>query len=295
MELERISVEELREIGVRFTGSEGRANDWALVLASVGIGHRLEPTLGGFQLLVGIEDMTRASGALDAYDRENPARVAAAPPSVEYGGGGHAGGIVALGLFAFHAVARAGFGVPWLDRGAASAESILAGQPWRVVTALTLHADLAHALSNAVACALFLTLLGRRLGPGVTAALVLLSGALGNTLNALVHQSHHASIGASTAVFGAVGLLGAVQAVRGRQGSRWPTWVPLAASLGILAMLGTAKETDLLAHLFGFACGTLLGLGAAYSMKDAPRRAVQILLAVASVLVVAGCWARALA
>ena len=33
MEIERIAVEELREIGVRFTGSEGRANDWALVLA----------------------------------------------------------------------------------------------------------------------------------------------------------------------------------------------------------------------------------------------------------------------
>src|SRR5205814_2321841 len=81
-----------------------RANGWALVLASVGIGHRLERTLGGWQLLVGIEDLTRASGALDAYDRENLVRVAAPPPAVEYGGS-HAGGVIALALFAFHAVA----------------------------------------------------------------------------------------------------------------------------------------------------------------------------------------------
>lgn len=296
MELERVPVEELREIGVRFTGSEGRANDWALVLASVGIGHRLERTLGGWQLLVPIEDIGRASGALDAYDRENPARAALPAPAVdEYGEAGQVGGVVAMGLFAFHAVVRAGFGVPWLGRGAADASHLLHGEPWRAVTALTLHADLAHVLSNAIACALFLTLLSRRLGPGITVALVLLSGLLGNGLNALLHTDHYSSIGASTAVFGAVGLLGAVQAVRGRRGSRWPTWLPLAAGLGILAMLGTAKETDLLAHLFGFACGTLLGLGAGYALEKPPRGLVQVVLVVLSLGIVVGSWLRALA
>lgn len=294
MELERVPVEELREIGVRFTGSEGRANDWALVLASVDIGHRLERTLGGWQLLVPIEDIGRASGALDAYDRENPARVAPPPPAIEYGEAGHVGGVVAMGLFAFHAVVRAGFGVPWLARGAADASHLLHGQPWRAITALTLHADLAHVLSNAIACALFLTLLARRLGPGITVALVLLSGAFGNGINALLHADQYSSIGASTAVFGAVGLLGAVQAVRGRKHSRWPTWVPIAAAVGILAMLGTAKETDLLAHLFGFACGTLLGLGAGYAFEKPPGRVIQVVLSVLSAGVVVGSWLRAL-
>jgi membrane associated rhomboid family serine protease len=293
MNPERFPVEELREVGVRFTGSEPRANDWALVLASAGIGHRLDRTLGGWQLLVGIEDLGRANGALDAYDRENPPRVAPPPPAVEYGGS-HVGAVAAMALFAFHAVARAGFGVPWLSRGAASAELLLHGQAWRSITALTLHADLAHALSNAVACALFLTLLARRLGPGVAVALTLLAGAGGNFLNALVHGSGHSSIGASTAIFGAVGLLGALQAVRGRRGSRWPSWVPLAASLGILAMLGSAKETDLLAHLFGFATGVALGTAAGYALRRPPRPAVQVGLALASLAAVAGSWALAL-
>jgi hypothetical protein len=35
-------------------------------------------------------------------------------------------------------------GAIWFDRGSASAQQILAGEVWRTVTALTLHADLAH-------------------------------------------------------------------------------------------------------------------------------------------------------
>ena len=49
-------------------------------------------------------------------------------------------------------------------------------------TALTLHADPAHAMANAVAGALFFTLWLRVLGPGVGVALALLAGVLGNLL-----------------------------------------------------------------------------------------------------------------
>lgn len=295
--MERVPVEELREIGVRFTGSETRANDWALVLASAGIGHRLERILGGFQLLVKREDVARSSAALDAYDRENPARVVVPEVAREYGET-RLGLFLAALLLGFHAVVRAGLGgLPWRAAGASASDRIVDGEWWRVVTALTLHGDLPHVLGNAVSCALFVTLLGRRLGPGLSAALVLLAGAGGNWLNALVHRGAavaHVSIGASTALFGAVGLLGAVQAVRGRRGGRRPSWVPLAASLGILAMLGSGKDTDMLAHLFGLLVGGGLGLGAAWALAEPPRQRVQVALLFASLAAVVGCWLRAL-
>ena len=78
------------------------------------------------------------------------------------------------------------------------AELILAGELWRAVTALTLHADHAHLLSNAIACALFLSVVCGALGAGVGSALVLLAGAGGNLANALLHGSHRVSVGAAT-------------------------------------------------------------------------------------------------
>src|SRR5438034_425376 len=61
------------------------------------------------------------------------------------------------------------------------------------------------------------------------------------------------SIGASTAVFGALGALAAFPQHRRR------AWVPLGAGLALLAFLGTSKRADLAGHLCGFVAGLLLG------------------------------------
>ena len=106
----------------------------------------------------------------------------------------------------------------WFERGSADADRILHGELWRTVTALTLHADLAHVLSNAIGITVFLGALSSIMGPGLSSALVLLAGAGGNLANALIHGSSHVSIGASTSVFGAVGMLGGLGlARRGRK------------------------------------------------------------------------------
>ena len=54
---------------------------------------------------------------------------------------------------------------------------------------------------------LFTALLSAEIKPARALSLTLLSGALGNLLNALLADPSHASLGASTAVFGALGLL----------------------------------------------------------------------------------------
>ena len=175
----------------------------------------------------------------------------------------------------------------WFERGSADAERILLGELWRTVTALTLHADIAHVLANALFGALFLSAVCGALGPGVGCALVLLSGAGGNLANALFQSSHHVSVGASTAVFGAVGLLsGLAVARRRRQRSlRRHAWVPIGAGLAILAMLGTTgTRVDLWAHLFGLLVGGALGIPVGFALPRPPGPLVQWILGGAALM-----------
>src|SRR5207245_1142953 len=83
------------------------------------------------------------------------------------------------------------------------------------------------------------------------------AGAGGNVLNAVLRGAHHSAVGASTAVFGAIGLLGGLQF--GRKRRRRGAWLPIAGSLALLAMLGSDREADIVAHLFGLLVGGVLG------------------------------------
>lgn len=259
--------------------SRRASDEWALVLAAEGLEPRIVHAPEGWGVWVGREQASRAEAALAAYARENrrletPARHASwdgdAPLTV--------GLSLVAGLLLFYLVTGpAASGSVWFERGAATA-SIVAGEPWRAVTALTLHADPGHALANALAGALFFTLWLRVFGPGIGAVLLLAAGALGNALNAGLQASSHVSVGASTAVFGAVGLLAGAAALRregGALGRRRP-WLVAAAGLALLGMLGTGGErTDLWAHAFGLLAGAALGAGAAASLAKPPSVAAQ--------------------
>src|SRR5262249_41301688 len=104
-------------------------------------------------------------------------------------------------------------GARWFSHGAAVAGLVVMAQPWRAVPALPLHADSVHVIGNVISGAIFGTGVDRRLGPGASALAILASGFAGNLANALWHartgSGGHATIGASTAVFGAVGILAA--------------------------------------------------------------------------------------
>ena len=93
----------------------------------------------------------------------------------------------------------------WQNRRYFIDSLILDGELWRAVTALTLHADGAHVAGNAVLGAVFGSAVSRSLGPGVALAWVIAAGTLGNFINAWKHTDSHVSVGASTAVLGAVG------------------------------------------------------------------------------------------
>jgi membrane associated rhomboid family serine protease len=277
---------------VRVTESRRRADEWAVVLAAAGIAHWQRHRLDGWALLVLPGDAEAALEALDAYDRENdPAEVEIAEtvlarPAVVVGVA------VALLLAVLFVVAgpRATRGA-WFAAGSADATRMLAGEWWRAVTALTLHADAPHLLGNAVTGVLLVTAVCRQLGPGLGLWLLLLAGAGGNALTAAAHGGDHVSVGASTALFGALGLLAALRIAPGRVGTRARrSWVVVAASLLLLALLGVGPEADILAHLFGFLVGGGLGLLTTRALHRLPPAPAQWGLLGLAGLGVAGAW-----
>lgn len=286
-----IDVEPL-ETAVRVTPSVRRAEEWATVLAASGIHHRLALTPTGWAVVVGSDDGARASAVLGAYDEENRHEVRVVAPAVGRGsiGLGIAVAALLLGFFALTGPRTAG--VAWFERGSASAARILQGEVWRTITALTLHADLAHVLGNAAACIVLIPPVSQALGPGTGLWVLLLSAVAGNALTASVHGAPYNSVGASTLVFGALGVLAAQALIarwRGRTTRRRP-WVVIVASLVLLLMLGTAEGADILGHLFGLLAGAVLGLAAGLARPRAFAPTLEWALATAAIALVIASW-----
>lgn len=185
----------------------------------------------------------------------------------------------------------------WLGRGSAESRAIFAGEGWRCVTALTLHADLGHVIGNAIALAFFGNAAGRALGPGLLAAALVLAGAGGNLANAWYQESGHDSIGASTAVFATVGLLcgRALRVGRWSRHTGLRRLAPIGAGMAILAMIGVGGlRTDVGAHAFGLAVGTGLGLLLALASPRRPPPRLQLALGLAAAGAVIACWTAAI-
>src|SRR3989442_5598716 len=292
-------MEDLAGTAVRVTPERHRADEWAVVLAAGCIPHRLRPRLDGWALIVAARDAEAAREALDAYDRESIADTAdvGADAVAPVRGAAVVGVAVGLLLIGFFAVTgtRASRST-WFERGGADAERIVAGEWWRTVTALTLHADVPHLLGNAVASVVLVGAVSRELGPGLGLWLLVLAGAGGNALTAVAHGARYDSVGASTAIFGAMGILATTRVAargRGRRAAQKP-WVVFAACLALLALLGTSPDADILAHLFGLLVGGVLGLATGFALPSAPRPAVQWVLALAALGTLVVSWLCAL-
>ncbi|MHC5112342.1 MAG: rhomboid family intramembrane serine protease [Planctomycetota bacterium] len=234
-----------------------------LVLDSAGIRYHIHVGPDDCALLVPFADAARARGEIDAYLHENEGWGRDQNP-VDWGDGGWWGvGGYAVVLCVMAILQRqSAFGVDWAAAGKTSVVLIRDGEWWRTFTALTLHSGFPHLAANLMAGGLFGRFAGQMLGSGVGWLAILLSGAAGNLLNALIRQPGHTSIGASTAVFAALGLVAAFvwrrrMAIRS---GRFATCVPIAGGLALLGLLGTGGgRTDVGAHLTGFVAGLLLG------------------------------------
>ena len=177
----------------------------------------------------------------------------------------------------------------WFAAGECSAAKILAGQQWRSVTALFLHADFLHLLGNVVAMVVLGTVVCGLLGPGVGLLLILTSGAVGNLMDTHLRTGTHTSVGASIAMFGAVGILAGVAVMRSRVPGRRP-WMTIVAGVAVLGLLALGEHVDATAHFFGLQTGFGLGLGAAVLCDPAPGPRAQRWYVAATIAVVVTSW-----
>jgi len=280
---------------VRVAREKRKVNDWSLVLTAADIEHDVRPVGSNWVVVVGDEDLEAALETLDTYDQEQRLAQIKPPPPIEYGPTQAAlwymGALVLFYLW----VEYGGDTYAWEEAGRAYSVRIRAGEWWRAVTALTLHANFMHAFGNAVVGAIFGGALCRVVGPGTALCLMLLAGGAGNLANAYLRGTTHAAVGASTAVFAAFGALAGLQTVRRYRfiENRKRAWLPLGAAFAMLAMLGVGEDTDIWAHLLGLIGGIVGGIGVADLQRRAPAPAAErVLIAVGAGLIVS-CWALA--
>jgi membrane associated rhomboid family serine protease len=270
---------------IRLSSEFRRAMDLSLVLEQEGIPyelHRVEDAHWALQ--IDDIDAVRAQAAIAAFERENQPEVPRPEVLHPLTGAVVCGIALALGLVAMYL--RTGpesAGSPWFARGSADAAAILRGEWWRAVTALTLHADAGHVAGNAALGGVLLALLARSVGPGVAAALMLVSGTAGTLATAALARHDFVSIGASTAVFGVLGGLAALP----RRSRR--VWMPVIGGFALLAFLGTSKRADVTGHLCGFLSGVLAG-AVVRLLSPLRNRAAQAFLAVAAACVPVAAW-----
>jgi rhomboid protease GluP len=238
--------------------------DRALVLTSLEIPHQVIDDGASCALIVPAAYSARANAEIQLYDSENPPVVRTPTKRIEYQDA--VPGLVAYVLVVCLVAGMAGYSFfqsNWFTAGRVDGELIRQGEVWRLFTALTLHSGVKHLLSNLVFGVFFGIFAGRLLGSGVAWLAIVLAAASGNALNTLLLDSAHRSIGASTAVFAALGLVaGYVWHGKLMSQDRWSNrYGPIVGGLALLMYTGTGgPNTDIGAHLFGFVCGFAAGL-----------------------------------
>ena len=261
-----------------------KSREHALVLQAVGIRHGVIGSEGAQILVVRGEDAARSRSEIERYDRENVSWPPREEVPLPISDGIRAAITYAVLLAVFFVLeSRESYGLDWWQAGAASTSAIRAGEWWRALTALSLHTDLSHVGGNIVFGAVFGVILAQSLGSGLAWMGFVVAGTAGNLLNALLQDERHVSVGASTGVFGALGIQVAYEWMRRRELRYTPLrrWAPVAMGIALFFWLGTggshfsgtetARETqrqiaevlervDVMAHVTGFAVGLALGV-----------------------------------
>ncbi len=283
------------------TGHRGEATELRFVLESLGVKSKIKQFRGGWLILVPGDDAIRAAEEIASYQRESAEQSIERPVLIPTYGGALVGVSVYAGVLMLVAVlmGRSVFGFDWWTAGQMQAGLVMEGQWWRTVTALTLHLDPGHVGSNLVFGCVFGLMAGRVLGGGVAWLVIVFSGALGNLVNAMLQSADHTSIGASTAVFSALGVL-VSHALQPRSGPRenfLKRWSPLIGGLVIFGFTGIGGEnTDVTAHATGLLAGLVLGwVGAALPSDWLSSRRIQQVSGVVALMFVVIAWTVGLA
>jgi len=269
----------------------------SLALSAAGISHRAF-WCHGWQIAVSTDDAAYAEAEITACLQENQKPPPIVPDSFRPTFRAmHLA--ISGGLCLVYAISG-----PWQEKSpifaaaSAQASAITHGELYRAVTALCLHADSVHLMSNAGISLIILYFYFHTLGNGLGLAALLASAASANLINAFLHHGgSHDSVGFSTALFAGIGILSSFQFQRHRVYGRFGWWMPLMAACSLLAMLGSeGKQTDFGAHLSGLFIGLAMGYGLSWQKILSWRESfiAQTALFFLTVIMVVACWYLAL-
>src|SRR5262249_52167903 len=242
----------------------GGGEERLLVLPAMGMEGVVTHGVGEFLVQVAAADAADATRHLLQYEAENRPAAPPAPPPRPYRFAwvGCLGYVLVL-LGVAWALSNGAVRLDAFELGELDAARVQAGPWWRAWTALTLHLDGPHLAANLAAGVWFGYLAGRQMGSGTAWLLTVSGGALANLLEGLLAPPEHRAVGASTAVFSALGAMAAYSwRERFALPQRWARrWGPLIAGVILLGWTGAGGEgtdVDVVAHLAGFAVGALL-------------------------------------
>ncbi|MFZ0008354.1 MAG: rhomboid family intramembrane serine protease [Steroidobacteraceae bacterium] len=276
-----------------------RCDERLLVLMAVGIAGVVVQGYGQLLLQVDARDAADALRQLAQYEAENRAPPPRPPPPRLYPHAWVGCLLYAATLIGVASAISAGLvRLDAFDLGVLDCARVQAGQWWRAWTALTLHLDPPHLVANLGAGIWFGWLAARQLGAGLAWLLTVSGGALANLVEGLAGPPGHSAVGASTAVFTALGAMSAYSwRERWHVRQRWARrWGPLVAGVVLLGWTGSSGEgTDLIGHLAGFVAGVLLGAMAAQPrLRQLLDRLPQWLAGVAALGQIVVAWSCAL-
>ena len=261
-------------------GSAREAFDHALVILAMNLPYWHVHQSGSHELYVEEERLGRVADELRAYRQEQASWSPVDPDAgvSDYPASFYVPYLATL-VLTFSFILQNAYAPDYAVIGRMDTVGFLSRDEWwRPLTALFLHADVPHVLGNIVFGLWYGTLVNRSYGTGLGWSLMLASGVLGNTLVAL-HRfpASHFSVGAATAVIGALGLLVAEGfAHRWRQRFSMQLGqllIPMVAGGILLGWTGGFHDPQIdgLAHVGGFLSGIMLGLGACSLRRKVDR------------------------
>ena len=277
-------------------GSQEQLATPSLVLTAVGIDHIIDTQAEALMVAQGDAGQAMHHWRLFLQENQNwpirpsasPRPASVAPPT-----------ITIMALFALFYTSSGPWqtGNIWFETGAIDSDQIrLHHQWWRLITALTLHADAGHLIGNCLIGGVIIHFLGTMFGYGASWLLLIVGGSIGNLLNILIRSQPHLSVGLSTAILAAIGILTGCQLLRNRPQALKDFLVTLGAGAGLLAFLGSeGARTDLGAHCFGFLGGLPLGMLGQYLQLPAKvdHKVLQLSLFAIAAAAVLGSWVMA--
>lgn len=167
--------------------------------------------------------------------------------------------IIALNLIIYLLTLIPGFGEELIYAGMSVNALIAAGEWWRIITSMFIHAGFTHVLFNMFSLFLFGPELEKIAGKTRFLTIYFLAGIFGEAATYLTQDPYYASVGASGAIYG---IFGAFAALVYYTRNLFPQLKQIILPLIVISVIMSfvTPNINIAAHLGGLVAGFVLGI-----------------------------------